>query len=609
MKKKSLVTILAAVMLLVLSISAFTACGGKTNDDGNKDPEPPAHMHTYATEWSKDETNHWHAATCEHTSEKKDEAAHTYGEWTETKAPTFTEKGEKQRACTVCGYAEKAEIAVREIRDNTLAVKTGVTLDKTYDKTAVAFTSADFTYGGDGEVTILYKTDDADEFTAEAPVNAGSYVVKVEVAATTEWKAVSAEFAFTIAPRRFASVEKAITVTYDGRTTEFDITKNVTEIVAGDDVKLVAKTSDFTVGSAATAIEFTGADKDNYTYDESKLTVTIGKARINIGNTQFDTYYKSGVWKTVLPLGSDEGVIEKDGALENVSLELLHDNEWTDGKSYNLYDETANKVKTAERVRLVGADKDNYEFEAAANGFLDATLNAHIQKTTITGATESTDGYNWGGLTVNDVTFADREFLIMGEQDEFTDVLINAVNNYKQLKFEVFITGTTTKIAEGTRTLWNDEVYGYDYSGCLFIDNDGGPDDMRFNLKSGVDGYTDENGYWICEQDTVGFTLKVTETTKVVEVHDALFGCELTVNSWVVAKYTHTAEDATGIAFSFDEGSAAAADIQVFEVNGSNVTKVNLNGGSYGVTKGHTYYITVVITTAGAGDVTLDAYN
>lgn len=605
MKKKSLITILAAVMLLVLSISALAACGGKTNDDGNNEPEPSAHTHTYATEWSKDETNHWHAATCEHTSEKKDEAAHTYGEWTETKAPTFTEKGEKQRVCSVCEYVEKAEIAVREIRDNTLAVKTGITLDKTYDKTAVAFTSTDFTYGGDGEVTISYKPAGG-EFTAEAPVNAGSYVVKVEVAATTEWKAVSDEFAFTIAPRRLVSVEKAITVTYDGHSTEFDITKLADEKIAADDVKLVAKTSGFAVGSAATAIEFTGADKDNYTYDESKLTVTVGKARINIGHAQFDTYYKSGAWKTVLSLGSDNGVIEKDGALEDVSLELLHDNEWTDGKSYNLYDETANKGKTAERVRLVGADKDNYEFEAAANGFLDATLNTHIQKTKINGTTESADGYNWGGMTVEDVTFADRKFLIMGDQGEFTDVLINAENKYKQLKFEVFITGTTTKVAEGTRTLWNDGVYGYDYSGCTFIDNVGGPDDMTFSLKRGVEGYTDENGYWICEQQSVGFTLKVTETTKVVEAHGVLFGSALTQNAWTVVKYTHTAEDAYGIAFSFEEGSAAAADIQVFEVNGNNVTEVEFSGGCYGVTNGRTYYITIVITTAGTGDVTLD---
>ena len=34
--------------------------------------------HTYAETWTSDETNHWHAATCSHTDEKKDSAAHTW---------------------------------------------------------------------------------------------------------------------------------------------------------------------------------------------------------------------------------------------------------------------------------------------------------------------------------------------------------------------------------------------------------------------------------------------------------------------------------------------------------------------------------------------------
>ena len=42
------------------------------------DPEPEAHEHTFATEYSKDAENHWFAATCEHTSEVKDLAAHSY---------------------------------------------------------------------------------------------------------------------------------------------------------------------------------------------------------------------------------------------------------------------------------------------------------------------------------------------------------------------------------------------------------------------------------------------------------------------------------------------------------------------------------------------------
>ncbi|MBQ0010193.1 MAG: hypothetical protein KBS76_03715, partial [Ruminococcus sp.] len=52
----------------------------------------PATGHKYSTEWSKDESGHWHEATCEHkdTLDKKDFAAHTWND---------------NHVCTVCGYS------------------------------------------------------------------------------------------------------------------------------------------------------------------------------------------------------------------------------------------------------------------------------------------------------------------------------------------------------------------------------------------------------------------------------------------------------------------------------------------------------------------------
>ena len=57
----------------------------------------PAHVHDYATEWSKDETNHWHACTGTGTCDapKKDQAAHTYGDDINETA---------YYTCSVCGY-------------------------------------------------------------------------------------------------------------------------------------------------------------------------------------------------------------------------------------------------------------------------------------------------------------------------------------------------------------------------------------------------------------------------------------------------------------------------------------------------------------------------
>ena len=62
------------------------------------------HVHTYSEDWTKDATHHWHAATCGHTTELSGKAAHTFGNWTVTKAATEESEGSKERTCTVCGY-------------------------------------------------------------------------------------------------------------------------------------------------------------------------------------------------------------------------------------------------------------------------------------------------------------------------------------------------------------------------------------------------------------------------------------------------------------------------------------------------------------------------
>ena len=66
--------------------------------------EKLAHTHKFATDWTKDETNHWHAATCEHTTEVSGKAAHSFGDWIVTKEATEEAEGSRERSCTVCGY-------------------------------------------------------------------------------------------------------------------------------------------------------------------------------------------------------------------------------------------------------------------------------------------------------------------------------------------------------------------------------------------------------------------------------------------------------------------------------------------------------------------------
>ncbi len=57
--------------------------------------------HTYSNDWKNDATNHWHECSC---GDKKDNAAHTYGEFVVTKDATHEEDGSKKQTCSVCGY-------------------------------------------------------------------------------------------------------------------------------------------------------------------------------------------------------------------------------------------------------------------------------------------------------------------------------------------------------------------------------------------------------------------------------------------------------------------------------------------------------------------------
>ncbi len=73
-----------------------------------------SHVHTFSTEWKSDATHHWHAATCEHTTEVKDKAEHNFGEWTVTLEPTEEAEGTKEKECSVCHYKVEEAIAKLE---------------------------------------------------------------------------------------------------------------------------------------------------------------------------------------------------------------------------------------------------------------------------------------------------------------------------------------------------------------------------------------------------------------------------------------------------------------------------------------------------------------
>lgn len=81
-------------------------CGMKIEEGDNI-----AAGHDYGTTYKTDAEKHWKECSCGDTIEK---ATHTFTEWTVIKEASTTEKGSKERNCSVCGYQEIEEISMKK---------------------------------------------------------------------------------------------------------------------------------------------------------------------------------------------------------------------------------------------------------------------------------------------------------------------------------------------------------------------------------------------------------------------------------------------------------------------------------------------------------------
>ena len=177
--KKNIIAALGIVTAVCAGFAVFTACGG---GDGGE-----AHTHTFAEEWSYNDTYHWHAATCEHTEEVSGRAAHSM----------------QDGACTVCPYTTPIiDVAEGVQEDKTYPVTTLVSGDlrlQLLSETLVrieskgpkgfedrdSYTVVNRDNWGDKVAYTATKTDDAlkiatESYTVVLPANGGAGDVTVE---------------------------------------------------------------------------------------------------------------------------------------------------------------------------------------------------------------------------------------------------------------------------------------------------------------------------------------------------------------------------------------------------------------------------------------------
>ncbi len=295
-----------------------------------------AHKHEFSAEWTTDENYHWHKCKDEKCEEVADKAAHVFDKeivsatYLASEA-TYTDAAKYYKSC-VCGvkgtetFEHGSSLSAKE---NVVGLKEGVTLGKVYDGEAYALAAEEITRNGNGEVTVMYQRKGGVDFGNTAPKNVGEYTVKVNVAATAEWKEAEKTFDFAITAKPLTATATKV---YDGNAV---MPATLTGVVSGDDVTVAVTMESKNVGATVKEVMLEGAAKDNYTLSLSDVDASITPMVIGV---EWEQEYDN----TYIFSGEPAELIAGDEATITVTME------------------SANVGAAVQSVTLVGADKDNY---------------------------------------------------------------------------------------------------------------------------------------------------------------------------------------------------------------------------------------------------------
>ena len=343
MKRKSIITVLALVLVLALSLSIFSACNKK---------------HKYSSEWKFDEKTHWHECTTKKHTDTSEKLPHEFKEEI-VKAADYGVVGEKKFTCEKCGYSYTQDIDALGAKDNEIVLVAGKTLGKEYDGEVISITKDDFVIEGNRAPTIMFKVKGADDntYTATAPKKVGEYTVKVSVRATAEWKSATKTFDFAITPM---VISVAWEHPYDNKNV---FSGEPAELLAGEEAMITVTMSSANVGAEVQSFEITGKDAGNYSLAREDVNVEIIKADINfeISNASaFNELFFVGA--TNIPDPTTNYVEIGTGYGERTIEWIMHlgDGVWSRTLTKDEVLGTAGEY----RVRIKYAEGDNYNFGA-----------------------------------------------------------------------------------------------------------------------------------------------------------------------------------------------------------------------------------------------------
>ena len=485
MKRKSIIAVLALVLVLALSLSIFSACNKK---------------HKYSSEWKFDEKTHWHECTTKKHTDTTEKLPHEFKEEI-VKAADYGVVGEKKFTCKDCGYSYTEDIDALGAKDNEIKLQDGKTLDKTYDGSAVDV-SDKFSFNGNGEVTLMFKAQGAedDAYAATAPKKVGEYTVKVSVAATAEWKSATKTFDFAITPM---VISVAWEPTYNNSNT---FTGAPAELLPGDEAMITVTMSSANVGAEVQSFEITGKDAGNYSLAREDVNVEIIKADINfeISNASaFNELFFVGATNIPDPTTNYVEIGTGYGERTIEWIRHLGDGVWSRTLTKDEVIGTAGEY----RVRIKYAEGDNYNF--GATQYVSFTVKKESVLTIkniigpdgnpIAGIADSTLGIKFGEDRIN----------MQAQIDGLCEYLTNTDNAEKYFIIRVQCGETVIARFErrGVQTT-SDLHYVYTYGGMSF-DNDR-VSGMHFDLF-GANEYVSAEGKWIGNED-LEITIEITDS-------------------------------------------------------------------------------------------------
>ena len=434
--------------------------------------------HTSSTEYTYNETHHWH--TCEECDELLDKAEHTWNEGVITTEATETTKAVKTYTCTVC---EKTKTETVAKLDAGLSFSDSYNPSKVFDDNYAdepELSNGDYTCASDGTVIFTWYEKVGNTYSSEPltdamglcpATNAGTYKLVMSVAETKNYASAKVEKEVVISPKPITISNTNLTKVYGTAVGKTETSGNdyfaldeilsdmITEtegLINGDELYLLVKMSSKNVGSTIVSKKLVCGDVENTNYilaNADDITAEITKKEVT-GNFDLSTVYTGGFGAVMAKSWNEDSFYNQEFAELFVA-----------GDKVYIYKgdvcDVTNGAKEWTNATLYGDNAGNYDISKL-------TLTYQITPATLT-FTQATITKEYDTTSTFTYTFTTEDGLKNGTTCTLSFTVKDADDNYIKNAGEY----TNFVVDDKNATLSNNN-YQVDYSQSPIFTNNGG---------------------------------------------------------------------------------------------------------------------------------------